>query len=148
MIFDVWLCAARGEPEATQRSTKPCSVKFPIYVTINRLTMRELSHKLIALDKSLRGVEVLNMRQSDDTKTADMFGGRRPPGRPATGNALTAAQRQAKRRALLKATGKSTLTVVVDVDVLAALEKFGKHKDETQGEIVERILRDRLLRKR
>lgn len=110
--------------------------------------MRELSHKLIASSKSLRGVGVFNMRQSDDTKTVDMFDGRRPPGRPATGKALTPAQRQAKRREALKASGKSTLTVVVDVDVLAALEKFGKHKDETQGEIVGRILRDRLLRKR
>ena len=88
------------------------------------------------------------MKNLDDTKTADMFGGRRPPGRPSTGKALTAAERQAKRRAALKANGKDTLTVVLDGDVLAALDKFVTHKDETKAEVVERILRDRLLRKR
>ena len=88
------------------------------------------------------------MKQDIDTATGDLFGGKRPPGRPATGAAMTAAQRQAARRARLKQEGRESITLVLDQDVIDALDRFVKHKDETKSQAAERILRDRLLRKR
>ena len=70
-------------------------------------------------------------------------------GRKPTGKALTGSQRQARRLAKLEAAGKSLLPqVVVSQEVHQALEKFIKFKDITLGDAVDRILRDRLLRKR
>jgi hypothetical protein len=73
----------------------------------------------------------------------------RKRGRPSTGNALSAAERQARRRAKLKAEGKAILPpVVVSQDVEQALAKFIQFKDMTLGDALDRIVRDRLLRKR
>jgi hypothetical protein len=91
------------------------------------------------------------MKSADDDKTVDLVGlpgVRRQRGRPATGNALTAAERQRLRRERLAEEGKGTLTVRVSADVLEALDGFLRFKDETRDSLVDRILRDRLLRKR
>ncbi|WP_156116749.1 hypothetical protein [Massilia sp. 9096] len=70
-------------------------------------------------------------------------------GRPSTGNALSDSQRQARRREKLAAEGKAILPpVVVRQDVQHALEKFIEFKDMTLGDAIDRIVRDRLLRKR
>lgn len=89
------------------------------------------------------------MKDLKDTLTVDPADPvRRQRGRPPTGEALTPAQRQAARRARLKASGKETLAVEIDSDVLARLREFVEFKDLTLGEVVSKILRDRLLRKR
>lgn len=99
------------------------------------------------------------MKQAIDTKTGDLLPVladlvppvdpvRRPRGRPPSGNAQTAAQRQAARRERLKASGVEALTFLVDDEVAAALRKFVEFKDMTQAEAINKILRDRLLRKR
>jgi hypothetical protein len=73
----------------------------------------------------------------------------RKRGRPVTGKALSASERQARRRAKLKAEGKAILPpVVVSQDVEQALTKFIQFKDMTLGDALDRIVRDRLLRKR
>jgi hypothetical protein len=70
-------------------------------------------------------------------------------GRPASGKALSESDRQARRRAKLEAEGKALLPpVVVSQDVKQALAKFIEFKDMTLGDAVDRIVRDRLLRKR
>lgn len=69
-------------------------------------------------------------------------------GRPPTGFAMTGAERQRLRRERMRAAGKETLTVDVDVDVVERLRQFVEFKDMTLGEVVSRVLRDRLLRKR
>lgn len=70
-------------------------------------------------------------------------------GRPSTGKALSASERQARRRAKLKAIGKVLLSpAVVSLEVEQALEKFIQFKDMTLGDALDRIVRDRLLRKR
>jgi hypothetical protein len=70
-------------------------------------------------------------------------------GRPSTGSALTASQRQARRREKLEAEGKALLPpMVVSQEVKAALAKFIQFKDMTLGDALEKIVRDRLLRKR
>lgn len=73
----------------------------------------------------------------------------RKRGRPSTGNALSASDRQARRLAKLDAEGKALLpAVVVSKEVRTALTKFIQFKDMTLGDAVDRIVRDRLLRKR
>jgi hypothetical protein len=69
-------------------------------------------------------------------------------GRPSTGLAMSGAERQRLRRERMRASGKETLTVDVDADVVERLRQFVEFKDMTLGEVVSRVLRDRLLRKR
>ena len=71
-------------------------------------------------------------------------------GRPSSGKGLTAAERQKRRLTKLKAEGKALLPqVVVSQAVQEALVKFIKFKDGmTLGDALDRIVRDRLLRKR
>lgn len=89
------------------------------------------------------------MKYSDDHRQLDLVAGaNRQRGRPATGVALTAAERQAARRRRLANEGKATLTVEVSREVIEALDKFVQFKDEAKGSVVDRVLRDRLLRKR
>jgi len=70
-------------------------------------------------------------------------------GRPSTGKALSASDRQARRRARLKTEGKALLPpAVVSQEVEQALARFIQFKDMTLGDALDRIVRDRLLRKR
>jgi hypothetical protein len=94
------------------------------------------------------------MKQADDNKTIDVL----PPvkrgrGRPAGEDAaLTPAQRAKAYSERLKASGRGFLKVELPVDLLQALDKFAANKDraqvETKSEVVERVLRAYLLRKR
>jgi hypothetical protein len=90
------------------------------------------------------------MRQVEDTKTGDLLDGfRRARGRPlGQKQAMTAAQRQEARRQRLRDEGRGVLTVEVSLDVIEALDEFVKFKPETKGSVVDRVLRDRLMRKR
>ena len=91
------------------------------------------------------------MKQAEDTKTGDLLGTVRGRGRPVgtgSGSAMSDAERQRARRKRLKERGASSLTVTLPLDVLEALAKFVQFKGESQSDAVERILRDRLLRKR
>ncbi len=73
----------------------------------------------------------------------------RKRGRPVTGKALSASERQARRREKIKAEGKTLLPpVVVSQEVEQALARFIQFKDMTLGDALDRIVRDRLLRKR
>lgn len=89
------------------------------------------------------------MKDAKDTATLDLVAGaNRRRGRPTTGAAMTAAQRQAKRRERLRAEGVGTLTVTISVDVLERLDEFVRFKDVTKDSVVERLLRGQLMRKR
>jgi hypothetical protein len=72
----------------------------------------------------------------------------RQRGRPATGHAKTGAQRQSARRERLKLEGKGQLTVELPQDVLDGLSKFIQFKDLTKDQVVERLLRQQLMRRR
>ena len=85
-------------------------------------------------------------RKDDDTQELPGVPKRR--GRPATGKALTAAERQARRREKLAAEGKVSSTVVISREVQQALADFVEFKDVSLGDVVDRILRGYLLRKR
>lgn len=89
------------------------------------------------------------MRDVRDSLTGNLLTGAvRQRGRPATGAALTGAERQKLRRDRLAMEGKGLLTVEVSLDVIAALDAFVRFKDVTKGDVVDRILRGTLLRKR
>lgn len=91
------------------------------------------------------------MRYGEDGRQLELevFGTRRR-GRPVSvDGAATAAERQAARRNRLKNEArKGVLTVEVSLDVIVALDAFVKFKDVTKGDVVDRILRGTLLRKR
>jgi hypothetical protein len=63
-------------------------------------------------------------------------------GRPATGKALSAADRQRIRRERLAAEGKSALSVHVSVDVVERLDRYVADKcgDVTKDEVVQKAL--------
>jgi hypothetical protein len=88
-------------------------------------------------------------KQVEDKFTSELpgFGGR-PRGRPAKPDAMTAAQRKAAQRARAKGQGKVSREFMLSLDVVEALDKFVESKDEDRSAVVDRILRDRLLRKR
>lgn len=94
------------------------------------------------------------MKQADDNKTVDMLGEpKRGRGRPRSDTpALTPAQRSKARADRLRAAGVDFLKVELPLDVLEALDAFASSKDrkkvETKSQIVERVLRDYLMRKR
>jgi hypothetical protein len=90
------------------------------------------------------------MRYGEDHRQLELsVVGVRRRGRPASiDGAATAAERQAARRRRLKEEGKGVLTVEVSQEVIDALDAFVQFKPETKGDVVDRILRDRLLRKR
>jgi hypothetical protein len=83
-----------------------------------------------------------------DVVTGDLPGVPVRRGRPPTGKALTAAERQARRREKLAAQGKVSSTVVISKEVQQALANFVEFKDVSLGDVVDRILRGYLLRKR
>lgn len=89
------------------------------------------------------------MRYANDFRQLDLVvGANRQRGRPATGVAKTAAERQAARRERMAQAGRGVLTVEVSQEVLDALDKFVRFKDENKGSVVDRILRGTLMRKR
>lgn len=89
------------------------------------------------------------MKYGDDPRQLDILRGcNRQRGRPASGEALTAAQRQALRRERLASEGRATVTFEISLDVIEALDRFVQFKDESKGSVVDRILRGSLLRKR
>lgn len=89
----------------------------------------------------------MTMQTIDDTAEPPKTQAKR--GRPPTGKAMSASDRQARRRAKLEAEGKTLLpAVVVSQKVQEALAKYIQFKDMTLGDAIERIVSDRLLRKR
>lgn len=93
------------------------------------------------------------MKQPDDKKTMELpqVSGqpvKRGRGRPPTGQAKTGAQREKERAERLRAAGIGFLTVHLPFDVLAGLDAFKNGKDDSKSSIIERILRQTILRKR
>lgn len=88
------------------------------------------------------------MEQTDNEATQSATSSTKR-GRPQTGQALSAAERQARRVAKLEADGKALLPrIAVSREAQQALYKFIQFKDMTLGDALDRILRDRLLRRR
>lgn len=89
------------------------------------------------------------MKQREDNKTGDLLAGAvRQRGRPSTGHALTGAERQAAYRERLRASKRLPVTIYLEDDVVTALKNYVEFKDMDYSEAVQRIMRDRLLRKR
>lgn len=90
------------------------------------------------------------MKQVEDKFTVDLLGsGKRGRGRPSSvGGGKSGAQRQQEHRKRLRDAGKGVLTVELSLDVIVALDAYVKFKDVTKGDVVDRLLRGSLLRKR
>lgn len=89
------------------------------------------------------------MRQTDDSLKRDLLGCVvRQRGRPVSGHAKTGAQRQAALRQRLREEGKGQLTVSLPLELLDGLSKFVQFKDMSKDDVIERLLRYQLLRKR
>lgn len=88
------------------------------------------------------------MKDSKDQFTEEIEGLPKRRGRPASPHSLTPAQRKAKQRAKAALSGKVSRSFDLSLDVVEALDKFVQFKDEDRNSVVERILRDRLMRKR
>ena len=89
------------------------------------------------------------MTMQPDTNATESPEDAKKRGRPPSGQALSASARQTRRVEKLDAEGKALLpAVVVSKEVRMALTKFIQFKEMTLGEAVDRIVRDRLLRKR
>lgn len=86
----------------------------------------------------------------------DLSGGVRRRGRPSTGQAKSGAERQRLYRARKAGQGKEELPPIwLSSDVMAALKRYVNRQNAdigsetfTLGDGIERVLRDRLLRKR
>lgn len=90
-----------------------------------------------------------------DDLTEELPGVPKRRGRPSSGRALSGAQRQAAYRERQKETGRHEVTAFLDVEVANALRAYVARQNAdragnpmTLGDAVERIVRDRLLRKR
>lgn len=83
-----------------------------------------------------------------DKVTATLPGVAGQRGRPATGKAMSAADRQRAYRERLRDQGREVMTVDLPQECVEALRRHVQFKDLTLGAAVEKIVRDRLLRKR
>lgn len=88
-----------------------------------------------------------------DDLTSELPGVPRRPGRPPTGKAKSGASRMAEYRARQAQAGLATVSVSLDKEVADALRGYVERRTAdaapmTLSQAVERILRDRLLRKR
>lgn len=90
------------------------------------------------------------MKQLDDKATLELeLPLKRGRGRPpSNGVTMTAAERQKAYMERKREDGLKPLTVLVSDDLFQALEKYVEFKDMTKSEAIERIVHDRLLRKR
>jgi hypothetical protein len=89
------------------------------------------------------------VKQADDKQTGDLLDGfKRPVGRPASGKAQSAAERKRASRARLRESDVGFLTVRLPLEVIEGVRRFREFKDLTNDEIIERLLRQQLLRKR
>lgn len=89
------------------------------------------------------------MKQAEDKHTGDLLEGfKRSVGRPSSGMAKTAAERKRDSRARLRESEMGFLTVRLPLEVIEGVRRFRQFKDLTNDEIIERLLRQQLLRKR
>ncbi|WP_150118998.1 hypothetical protein [Massilia sp. NR 4-1] len=89
------------------------------------------------------------MRQAEDNRTIDLLGGfKRGRGRPITGEAKSNAERQRKRRQRLSTAGLVPLTVEIPKELFDGLTNFVRFKDISKDQVIERLLRQQLLRQR
>lgn len=82
-----------------------------------------------------------------DDVTGGLPGVPKKRGRPKSGEARTPAQRQRDYLERLAADGKTSVTMILSVDVVEALQKYMVGKDLTQGEACDKLLRQRLRTK-
>lgn len=87
------------------------------------------------------------MKEKADVFTSEILGEKRR-GRPPNPHTLTPTERQRQRRAKLAQAGVATVTLELSQDVAQGLEEYLKYKDMTLRAVVEKLVRQQILRKR
>lgn len=82
------------------------------------------------------------MKDANDTKTKELFPETKKRGRPSTGAALTAAQRQAKYRSSKKKVGDDdlghkNLNIWIPTAAMLALRRLARHRGQTPAQVLE-----------
>ena len=85
------------------------------------------------------------MKSKNDFSTVEIPGLKRPPGRPPTGKAMTSAERVRRHRERM---GVTKVSVDLTTELVARLDEFAEFRDEPKRDIIERLLRNQLMRKR
>lgn len=85
------------------------------------------------------------MKVANDTNAAELVPVARKRGRPSSGNAMTAAERQAAYRARHQLV---SVTVELPVELVDELNEYLQFKDTTRNAVFAKLLRTQLLRKR
>lgn len=90
------------------------------------------------------------VKRIDDVKTMELPGVpvKRPRGRPPTGEAKSSAERMAALRARKLESGLMPVTVNLPVEVVTALKAFVQFKDLNIDAVIEKAVRQAILRKR
>lgn len=86
------------------------------------------------------------MKDASDIKTGELVDlPKRGRGRPSTGKAMTAAERQAAYRAR---NSLVPVTVELPAELVAGLDEYLRFKDLSRNEVFAKLIRTQLLRKR
>lgn len=86
------------------------------------------------------------MRDATDKRTGELeVGGTRRRGRPSTGAAKSAAERQAAFR---ERHGLVAMTVYLPAELIEAVNQYMRFKDVTKTDVFSKLIRSQLLRKR
>ncbi|WP_148264813.1 hypothetical protein [Collimonas fungivorans] len=85
------------------------------------------------------------MKDHHDSVTIDLLAEKRPRGRPATGRAMTSAERKRLQR---ERAGRVVFTVDLPEDLVNLFNEYLRFKDLTKSAVIEKLLRSQLLRKR
>lgn len=90
------------------------------------------------------------MKQAEDKRTIDPLGfPKRGRGRPRGDQpAKSGAERQKALRDRLGASGRGFLTISLPLDMIVALDEFIKFKDTNKDAVIEKLVRQQLMRKR
>ena len=89
------------------------------------------------------------MKDAHDTQTPDLIPTPKPRGRPRTGAAKSAAERQRAYRKRARGNNRANLNVMISAEARVSLDAIARHKGCSLAEVLEPLLiaeKDRIVR--
>ena len=89
------------------------------------------------------------MKDTNDTQTIDLIPPKKPRGRPRTGTAKTAAERQRTYRKNARGRDRAALSVMISAEARVSLDALARHTKATLAEVLEQLLiaeKNRIMR--
>ena len=80
------------------------------------------------------------MKDAHDTQTPDLIPTPKPRGRPRTGAAKSAAERQRAYRKRARGNDRENLNVMISAEARVSLDALARHAEVTLAEVLERLL--------